>query len=31
MLWTLVVTYFASPALFPAFVFVKNLVKGDVI
>jgi hypothetical protein len=31
MLWTLVVTYFVSPALFPAFVLAKQLFKGDVI
>jgi len=31
MLWILVVTYFAFPALFPALVLAKQLLEGDVI
>jgi len=31
MLWILVLAYFAIPAIFPAIVLVKNVLKGDVV
>jgi len=31
MLWILVVAYFGVPAIFPALVLTKQLLKGDVI